>query len=332
MQLIYFHGRVANFGDELNPVIWPRLAPDLFGPDAGSQEGAPGRTGFLGIGTIIGMPTPGCDFLHVFSSGMGYDRLEGWSVPRRVWCVRGPLSARLLGLDADAALTDGAVLVPAVLGLGRPAVPAGGIGVMPHWESLLCGGWEQASTLAGMRLCSPIGEPEAVIRRILDLDLLLTESLHGAILADAFGVPWVPFASSGNFSVFKWTDWTLSVGLSPVVAGVPPPDAAAVLRFGRPAPALRLDAEAAAADFHGRSGVGHHPATTGADPRALLKRALLSLPGATRLVPGFGVERTAAALGRLATGEPQTSRAGLRDGLADRMQSRLQELRREIAP
>ena len=68
------------------------------------------------------MPTPGCIRLHVFSTGAGYDAVETWRTERRIWCVRGPMTARLLGTDAS--LTDGAILAPDVLGR-RPAIRPG---------------------------------------------------------------------------------------------------------------------------------------------------------------------------------------------------------------
>ena len=75
MKLVYFRGKQPNFGDDLNAVLWPRLLPGLF-----DETGA---EGFLGIGTLIGMATPGCLRLHVFSTGAGYDAVETWRTERR---------------------------------------------------------------------------------------------------------------------------------------------------------------------------------------------------------------------------------------------------------
>ena len=155
MRLIYFDGS-GNFGDELNCVLWPRLVPDMF--DEGDCDG------FLGIGTIIGMPTPDCDRLHIFSSGVGYNNLSEWNVARRIWCVRGPLTARLLATGADSVLTDGAILTPWVVAADAAPPTTAAIGVMPHWESLHYPGWSEACDLAGFQLISPIGEPENVVR------------------------------------------------------------------------------------------------------------------------------------------------------------------------
>jgi succinoglycan biosynthesis protein ExoV len=39
--------------------------------------------------------------------------------------------------------------------------------------------------------------------------------MHGAIVADALGVPWIPVRTGGAGTLeFKWRDWCGSVGLS----------------------------------------------------------------------------------------------------------------------
>jgi succinoglycan biosynthesis protein ExoV len=42
---------------------------------------------------------------------------------------------------------------------------------------------------------------------------VLTEAMHGAIVADTLRVPFVPLVSSREISSFKWMDWTLSMDL-----------------------------------------------------------------------------------------------------------------------
>lgn len=62
---------------------------------------------------------------------------------------------------------------------------------------------------------------------------VLCESMHGAIFADAYGIPWRPVSGSSlgiekSTHAFKWTDWTASVGLgfdSVRIIGLPEPQA-----------------------------------------------------------------------------------------------------------
>ncbi|HZV09398.1 MAG TPA: polysaccharide pyruvyl transferase family protein, partial [Novosphingobium sp.] len=161
MQLVHYLSTTPNFGDDLNRDIWPALAPGLFA-DAGDGRG------FVGIGTIIGMPDVPDMRLEVFSSGAGYDALAAWRGRDVVYhCVRGPVSARLCGLDPALALTDGAILAPLVPGLpdaaGGGASGGGGIAVVPHFQTLAGGGWAEACAAAGMRLVDPRQNPHAVI-------------------------------------------------------------------------------------------------------------------------------------------------------------------------
>jgi succinoglycan biosynthesis protein ExoV len=339
MRLVYFSGH-GNFGDELNAVLWPRLAAEQFA--------TADRIGFLGIGTVIGMPTPECDFLHVFSSGVGYDRLAGWSVPRRIWCVRGPLTAHMLGADLGAAITDGAILAPSIITEetsiteeAGPADPAA-VGVMPHWQSLHAPGWQRACDLAGFTLLDPIGEPAGVIRALRRMHLVLTESLHGAIVADSYGIPWVPICTSRNFSVFKWMDWCLSMEVGLATVMVPPPSIDALLRFGRPAPARWGDRVIfstcdAVDEFDRRTSIAPATATPPGLPahaRALLRPALARsgpLLGPLGRLAGYAPARTAAHLTRAAQAPPTLSRAALRAQRCDQMMQRLDELRHAMA-
>lgn len=328
MRLIHFAGS-GNFGDELNHVLWPRLVPGLFDEVD--------RTGFLGIGTIIGMPTPECDRLHVFSSGVGYDKLSEWNVPRRIWCVRGPLTARLVGAGTDKVLTDGAILTPSVVAEddARPATTT--IGVMPHWESLHYPGWCEACELAGFQLISPIGEPESVVRALRQTRLLITESLHGAIIADSYNIPWIPMRSSRNFSVFKWMDWCLSMQVSLSAVMVPPPSPESLLRFGRlPTGAwgeyITFSPDAALAEFNTRVEAAQSQPVTASLPRRALGhlRSTFARSGyaATllRLSGAYRPERTAAFLVRTARAKPTLSREAFRDSLRDRMMGLLHAL------
>uniref|UniRef100_B0T440 ExoV-like protein n=1 Tax=Caulobacter sp. (strain K31) TaxID=366602 RepID=B0T440_CAUSK len=320
MRLIYYKGRNPNFGDDMNAVLWPSLTPSLFNQDGEDQDG------FLGIGTIIGMKTPPVRTLHVFSSGVGYDPTTGDGTPRKFWCVRGPMSARRLGLEPDVALTDGALLSPLLW--SDQGVTRDRVGVVPHWESVLAGGWSEACAQADFDLIDPMRAPEPVIRAIMGKRLILTESLHGAILADTYGVPWLPFAISGNFSAFKWFDWTASVGVSPRFRMLPPPDARALLHFGRPrwgrfGDDVVFDEAAAHHDFETRTA----PVAPAASPglkqtlAAQAKKILSAGPG--RHMLGYGPARTAEALQALAKEPAQASadsrRAALRQALLDRL-------------
>ncbi len=84
-----------NFGDDLNRWMWKRFLPENFWDEGDGCL-------FLGIGTVLGGGLPVADRYIVFSSGAGYGPLPpGFGSPAwHVVCVRGPLTAKVLGLPA----------------------------------------------------------------------------------------------------------------------------------------------------------------------------------------------------------------------------------------
>ncbi|MYM00282.1 hypothetical protein GR702_21285 [Novosphingobium sp. FGD1] len=331
MKLLRYRPAVPNFGDDLNDLIWPELAPGLFDSDGGE-----GADAFVGIGTIIGLDPQGSESLHVFSSGTGYSDDRRWRGRKVEYhCVRGPLTARVLGLPNKTALTDGGILAPLITRFQEPNAfgGTGGTVVVPHFETIAFPGWAEAVGMAGFHLVDPRGTPDLVIGALKDASLVLTESLHGAILADAFGVPWRAFAVSRNFSRAKWADWTCSLDLRVDVTLVPPPDAMPLLRFGKPPEAFgsvfALNEELALGEFRGRI----QTAAEVPFMKARVKQVLEAIP-ATRKFLGFSPERTARALADLAAADPCLSSFHRRDALRDEMLCRLQALekRYEQAP
>jgi succinoglycan biosynthesis protein ExoV len=207
MDLFYWKGPKGNFGDDMNEWFWDEVLP-------GWRFGAPNAT-LVGIGSLLGsgfsLPA-GCKI--VIGSGAGYGSLptlesgSGWDFR----AVRGPRTAAALGLDPAVALTDAAVLAP-LLARFNDVEKTGQVIFVPHWKTVIDNRleWEQICSEAGVRYVSPCGDAEAVIRAIAAARLVLAESMHAAIVADAFRVPWQPVRSGNHFKVFKWQDWADSI-------------------------------------------------------------------------------------------------------------------------
>ncbi len=322
MRLVYYRGRTANFGDDLNAELWPALAPELFEADDGAA--------FVGIGTIIGMVCEPDLRLNVFSSGIGNDDPCGWRRREtRYWCVRGPISCKLLALDAEAAISDGAILAPLAPGFPRRAADPQGVIVIPHWETLDHPGWPEVAKLTGYEVVDPRRPSTAVIERIAAAKLVLTESLHGAILADLLGVPWHAFATSRNFGITKWIDWRASLGSPFVVTMVAAPDPSLVLAFGRrPEPLGKpcvFDVEDAVRELDARLSP---PSSSRPGVRQHLK-ATLARSRLAGVLLGYTPQRTAEHLEALARRDPIQTPATTIERLQGRMMARLQSLRAE---
>ncbi len=174
-------------------------------------------------------------------------------------------------------------------------------------------------------MLDPRADPHAVIARIAQARLVLTESLHGAILADTYGIPWRVFGTSGNFGSTKFLDWCRSLEIPFTLTYVPPPSAAHILEHGRGpcvwGQTVQLKDEDATAAFHNR--------VTPASPPGLRARLKSQIRRHKILQPllGYRPSRTAASLAALAKEPVQLSKESVRERLQQRLMARLDDLR-----
>jgi hypothetical protein len=206
MKLTYFQGHVPNFGDELNTYVWPALLPPDFLDDEEQEL-------FVGIGSIIGTHLPANARKVVVGSGyagyMGEPDLRDGSWDIRF--VRGPVTAERFGLPPEKAICDGAILLRA-MELPAPE-PHIGVAFMPHFESLERGFWREACKLAGIRLIDATAPVERVLAQIKGATVLITEAMHGAIVADALRTPWVGVKPIFRGHHLKWQDWSRALDI-----------------------------------------------------------------------------------------------------------------------
>lgn len=204
MKLWYFHDAIGNFGDDLNPWLWDRLLPGYF-------DGRPDKL-FLGIGTIIRAEVPREPLKLVFGAGTGYGNLPELDDRWRFYCVRGPLTAARLGLPADSAVTDAAALVAAVR---PPSTRTGGpMAFMPHHTSALRFDWRRLCRRLGITYLDPAAPVPELLEAISGSRAVIAEAMHGAIVADALRVPWIPVVIYDHINEFKWDDWCRSLELT----------------------------------------------------------------------------------------------------------------------
>lgn len=206
--MTYYRGEPPNFGDELNAWLWPRLLPDFLDDD--------GAMLFLGIGSIIGDSYCRDAVKIVFGAGFVPQYRDKPNVHDGTWriCfVRGPRTAAALGLPPELAVGDSAILLRTVVD-PRARPPAGPVSFVPHFESMGPGNWTEACRLAGIRLIDPTRPVPEVLDALLGSRLVITEAMHGAIVADAFRIPWIPVLPLHGQHRGKWLDWSDALGLS----------------------------------------------------------------------------------------------------------------------
>lgn len=207
MQPFYWESAHGNFGDDLNLWLWDFLLP-------GFREVHP-EVLLVGVGTVLNQALLPADVKKlVIGSGFGYGSLPDFSNPAAwdIRAVRGPLTARKLGLAPELGIVDPAVMV-AEMPEFRNLPKTGGAIFVPHWESTVGGIWPLVCQAAGLGYVDPCGEAKTVIRAIAQAELVVAESMHAAILADAFRVPWVAVTTSRSINSFKWSDWAASLDL-----------------------------------------------------------------------------------------------------------------------
>ena len=197
-----------NFGDNLNSWLWNKIIPDYLDDDP--------RISFIGIGTLINEYLPNrtsqASTRIVFSTGVGY----GMGLPEidasyKFYCVRGPLSAKKLGLDPLLAITDGAILIrkyhkiPNLKKIYK-------FSFMPH-HKYASYAWKDVCQNLGFGYIDPTWSTEKVLEALLKTEVLLAEAMHGAIVADALRIHWIPIATHKKILSFKWEDWCSSIQL-----------------------------------------------------------------------------------------------------------------------
>ena len=209
MNLFYFHDRInPNFGDELNAFLWPRLFGDIF-------DGR-GDCLFLGIGTILDRRVPVSPRTIVFGTGVRNPADlpvidESWDIR----FVRGPKSSSALG--GCRAISDSAYCLRLLEWKKCPKVHR--VSFVP-WYLNRGLEWAIACRQAGVKYIDPCRSVGEVIEDIRSSELVITEAMHGAIVADAFGVPWIRVKSRQHrwekegATEWKWADWAESVGVS----------------------------------------------------------------------------------------------------------------------
>lgn len=209
MKLFFYRGTRPNFGDELNTLMWSQLVEGLFDEDESSI--------FLGIGSIIGNRFPQHQKKIVFGAGFGgYSPAPTIDANWKFYFVRGKLTAKKLGLDESLAVGDAAILLRSCI--KQKPEKRFKVSFMPHWETTFEGNWQAACRVAGINYIDPCGDVEDVLNELLASELLLTEAMHGAIVADALRVPWIAIRPIQNSHRAKWFDWAsvLDLNVQPI--------------------------------------------------------------------------------------------------------------------
>lgn len=228
MKLYAYKAPQGNFGDDLNEWIWPKLF--------GAQMLSAPATTLIGIGSVLDKHFLGTVDGHkiIFGTGIrSVGSLPNITDETTIKFVRGPISALAIG-NHTKWITDPAILISKVA--NRPSACGKYIGVMPHYHSVPLLNWEKLASDHGLLYIDPRSSVEKALEQFWQCDRIVTEAMHGAIVADALRIPWARFSLSAwqhegfDVSSLKWLDWGLSaeVDVTPIHVGSipqPPPSA-----------------------------------------------------------------------------------------------------------
>jgi hypothetical protein len=205
LKIFAFTGKESNFGDDLNHWMWPQVLPDFFDEDDSVR--------FIGIGSTLYDSHPATSRKVVFGAGYaGYSPLPTIDDSWDFRFVRGKNTARILGLSEDLAVGDAAILLR-TLNI-PPREKRYDISYMPHFESAIQGSWEAVCRKAGVHLIDPRWPVERVLDDMLASRLLVSEAMHGVIVADALRVPWRAIEPLDPNHRAKWQDWASVLDLN----------------------------------------------------------------------------------------------------------------------
>lgn len=210
---LYYHNDF-NFGDALNPFLFEKLLPNYFDDDHTEI--------LLGIGSILSSyykPKPETKKVIVFTSGFAYGNTPNWrsDIEIEYLAVRGPLTAEAVGLPRSKGIVDGGILSYLLLE-DEPVVKKYKYAYIPHHYSV-------DKYPDHKRLCEQIGvhlidanirednDVFDILREIRSTEVLIAEALHGAIIAEAFRVPYIPVKCYKHINEFKWQDFAQSLEL-----------------------------------------------------------------------------------------------------------------------
>lgn len=200
--------RVGNFGDLLGPLIVRRVLSRTPRARAASTPGTASGSRVFAVGSVMHFAADGDTIWGTGVNGKVADDLHRFS-RLDVRAVRGPVTRRWLqdnrGIDAPEVYGDPALLLPQLLTEAKAWTgKKRGLGVVPNFHDV-----EVFRGHPGF--IDPKRPPMEVLEDIVRSERIAASSLHGVIVADAFGIPAVLLPSKVE-SPFKYLDYAGGTG------------------------------------------------------------------------------------------------------------------------
>jgi pyruvyltransferase len=200
-----------NFGDWLSPALCAHLS------QRDVVHASPERCELLAIGSILGRLGHGwlSHQTTVWGSGFIEDQ-PAVSSKHRYCAVRGHRTAGLLKRVSIEAFGDPGLLCGLLVPDFATIAKAHPVGIIPHYKDR-----EDPSVAAfvaahpGAVMLDVFTEPATLLRRVAQCEFVLSSSLHGLVVADAFGIAnaWVEISGGPRGHRFKFLDYYSVFGI-----------------------------------------------------------------------------------------------------------------------
>ena len=208
---------LPNWGDIVNPVLIRHLS----GREPVQHErvlNVGRRPVYSVIGSVLDRMANGR--LHVWGSGFKQAAGRFWVAPERIHAVRGPLTRELItrqGLTCPQVYGDPALLFPRIYSPARTSRYA--LGVVPHYVDRDHPAVARLRERADVLVIDILSGVNVVADQICSCEAVASSSLHGMILADAYGIPstWIEFSDRVEGAGFKFHDYLAGVNRARLV-------------------------------------------------------------------------------------------------------------------
>lgn len=204
-----------NLGDDINlPLLETLLGRKV---ECVGDEVCMPRPGIMAVGSMF--PWHRADGLYVWGSGVLEDTTRPiWGNPIRVCAVRGPRTRQYLlanGIDCPEVYGDPALLLPLIYPSIRQHRYK--IGIIPHWrdiESPHVQSFLQSHPDVHLINFVKYDTWQHVIDQICSCELIISSSLHGLILSDAYSIPnvFAQFSDEVEGGDYKYHDYMEGIG------------------------------------------------------------------------------------------------------------------------
>jgi len=191
-KIILRYYRCNNFGDGINPKIFSFFTrKDIIGVHCNTddQKGS-NYPIILGIGSLLNA-VDHCDIIYGTGTAQKYSHLK---TPKKIICVRGPSTRRVLlenKIECPELYGDPALLLPFIFPPPQNISRMYKLGIIPHCidkKNPILNRYQGHPDVLIIDIWSA-NNPEKFIQEISSCNNIISSSLHGIIIADAYNIP-----------------------------------------------------------------------------------------------------------------------------------------------